>query len=220
MQEVGRKAAWLVFIFVLAGALPALAQQAQPAVTLGASGTFSHDGSFTGTVTINRFEQQGNQIVAIGIVQGTLRRANRVIGTALAGEVAWPVKVSAAGNILAAHHPSSNPSLRLARWSPDVSLFVNTAAMQAQGCTPLQISLGATTINVLGTQVALDPVGLTLTGEAGTPLGDLVCAASNLLGNVAGLVNLLNNVLGVVTGLLGGLTGGLAGGGSAIAAIG
>ena len=106
------------------------------------------------------------------------------------------------------------------RWATDVSPFATVVAAQAQGCTPLQISLGATTVNLLGVQVALDPVGLTLTGQAGTPLGDLVCAASTLLGNVAGLVNLLNSVLGVVTGLLGGLTGGLAGGGTAIPGIG
>ena len=45
----------------------------------------------------------------------------------------------------------------------------------------------------------------------GTPLGDLVCAASDLLGNVAAIVNLLNSILGLVTGLLGGLTGGIGG---------
>jgi len=82
---------------------------------------------------------------------------------------------------------------------------------QAQGCTPLQVTLGATNVDLLGLQVALDPVGVTVNGAAGTALGDLVCAASDLLGNVAGLVTLLNNLLGVVTGLLGGLTGGLAG---------
>ena len=38
-----------------------------------------------------------------------------------------------------------------------------------------------------------------------------VCAVSDLLGNVAGLVNLLNSLLGLLTGLLGGLTGGLGG---------
>jgi hypothetical protein len=83
--------------------------------------------------------------------------------------------------------------------------------VRSQGCTPLQVNLGATNVDLLGVQVALDPVGIALTGAAGTPLGDLVCAASDLLANVAGVVNLLNSVLGLVTGLLGGLTGGLAG---------
>ena len=95
MQEVGRKATSFVFVFLLAAAAPALAKQAQRAVTLSASGTFGDNGSFTGTVTINRFEQQAGQIVAIGVVQGTLVRANQPIGTALLGEVVWRVKVSA-----------------------------------------------------------------------------------------------------------------------------
>ena len=60
-------------------------------------------------------------------------------------------------------------------------------------------------MNLLGLDVALNPVGLSITGRSGTPLGDLVCAVSNLLGNVAGLVNLLNSLLGSLTGLLGGL---------------
>ena len=63
----------------------------------------------------------------------------------------------------------------------------------------------------MGLQVTLDPVALTVTGAAGTPVGDLVCAAEDLLGNVAGLVNVLNNLLGLLTGLLGGATAGLAG---------
>jgi len=70
----------------------------------------------------------------------------------------------------------------------------------------------------LGTAIAGEvrwPVAVRSGGQLlsirGTPLGDLVCAASDLLGNVAGLVNLLNGILGLLTGLLGGLTGGLGG---------
>jgi len=81
---------------------------------------------------------------------------------------------------------------------------------QAQSCSVLSVSLAPIDVNLLGTDVALGAVNLDLTGQSG-PLGDLVCAASDLLGNVAGLVNLLNSVLGLLTGLLGGLTGGLGG---------
>ena len=81
----------------------------------------------------------------------------------------------------------------------------------AETCPVLNVALGPNTVDLLGFQVALSSVTLDLTGVTGTPLGDLVCAASDLLGNVAGLVNLLNSILGLVTGLLGGLTGGLGG---------
>src|SRR5438067_5916408 len=180
-------------------------------MSLRATGAFPNNGSFTGTLTINRFEQRGDQIMAIGVVQGTLSRANRVIGTALAAEVAWPVKVTAGNSQLAGESSVASPQIIHVRWADTTYPVFRLTRIQAQGCTPLQVNLGATNVDLLGVQVALDPVGIALTGAAGTPLGDLVCAASGLLGNVAGLVNLLNNVLGLVTGLLGGLTGGLAG---------
>jgi len=199
-------------LILIALAFPAAAQPTatQSAATLRATGTFTNNGSFTGTVTINRFEQRNGQIVAIGVVQGTLSRANRVLGTALVTEVAFPVKVSSGGVQLARREQFALPRLTLARATADMApMFRMMRVQAAQGCTPVQVNLGATNVDVLGAQVALDPTGITLAGAAGTPLGDLVCAASDLLGNVAGLVNLLNSVLGLVTGLLGGLTGGL-----------
>jgi hypothetical protein len=209
---VARNVKCLTVLLLLAGGVPAAAQQTpRPAATLRATGAFPSNGSFTGTLTINRFEQRAGQIVAVGLVQGTLSRANRTIGTALATEVAWPVKVSAGGGLLAGGTSAAVQGLADVRWQAEAPPLFRMMRVQAQGCTPLQVNLGAMNVDLLGVQVALDPVGLTLNGAANTPLGDLVCAASDLLGNVAGLVTLLNNLLGVVTGLLGGLTGGLAG---------
>ena len=99
-----------------------------------------------------------------------------------------------------------------AAWSPEASPATTAfLRVQAETCPVLNVALGPHTVDLLGFQVALSAVTLDLTGVVGTPLGDLVCAASDLLGNVAGLVNLLNSILGLVTGLLGGLTGGLGG---------
>ena len=99
-----------------------------------------------------------------------------------------------------------------AAWSPEASPVATAfLPVQAETCPVLNVALGPLTVDLLGFQVALSAVTLDLTGVVGTPLGDLVCAASDLLGNVAGLVNLLNRILGLVTGLLGGLTGGLGG---------
>jgi hypothetical protein len=242
-----RRAACSTFVLLTVSA-PASAQPApQRSATLRATGTFASNGTFAGTVTVNRFEQRGTQIVAIGVVQGTLSRANRVIGTGLAGEIAFPVRLSAGGVQLATGHSSNPPGITPARWSEELILRrtvlevgnwklgvdssnfqLPTSAFQltspnsqlrtfglrraqAQGCTPLQVNIDGTTVDLMGTLVTLDPVGLTLVGVAGTPLGDLVCAASDLIGNVAAIVNLLNSLLGVLTGLLGGLTGGLTG---------
>jgi hypothetical protein len=205
MRNVVPNVSWALSLFVITPAAPVAAQQApQPAVTLQATGTFANNGDFAGTLTVNRFEPHGSQVVAVGVVQGTLRRANHVIGTALAAEVIWPVTVRTGGAVVANGRTSDLPAIRHVVWSTSKSPQPRLISVQA-GCTPVQIDLGATNVNLLGLDVALDPVGLTVTGQAGTPVGDLVCAVLNLVGNVAGLVNVLNALLRALTGLLGGL---------------
>jgi hypothetical protein len=197
----------VVMLTSVVGAVPAAAQRgrAHAVLTLPATGTFALGGEFRGTISINRFERRGTQIVAIGFVAGVLSRGSNPLGSTVAGEVAG---VS-----------NRAPALRggqviRAAWSPGASPVTTTflPVQAAETCPVLNLALGPHTVDLLGFQVALGAVTLDLTGVAGTPLGDLVCAASDLLGNVAGLVNLLNSILGLVTGLLGGLTGGLGGG--------
>ena len=204
MKTVVWKVACVASAFVLFGAMASAQQSAQLAVVLQATGTFEHNGTFAGTVTINRFEQRGNQIAAIGLVRGTLARPNRVMGRALTGEVALPVTVTAGGVVLA-NRAAGTAEVRSIRWSADQSLRFRMHSVQAVECAPLTIGIGATNVNLLGVDVALDPIRITAVGQTGTPLGDLVCAAADLVGNVAGLVNLLNRLLGALTGLAGGV---------------
>lgn len=209
MKTVVWKAGALALLLALAGA-PAAAQDAgaQTAVTVSATGSFERAGDFSGTITINRFEQRGNEIVAIGFVSGRLRRGGHDIGTALAGELTWRVIVDVGGVSVASDRGAPIAELTRITLSTSARRGPRIVPVQAATCPVLQIALGANTVNLLGLQVALDPVGIVLEGQTGTPLGDLVCAVSDLLGNVAGVVNLLNNILGLLTGLLGGLTGG------------
>ena len=207
-----RSACVMMLVFVAAGA-PLGAQQDTPpaAVRLPVTGSFHGGGSFIGTVTINRFEQtSANQIVAVGFVSGVLSRGFRVMGTGVAGEVTWPVAVRSGGQLLNIHGTRTADGITRVAWSPQARTGRYTL-VQATSCTVLDVALGPVNVNLLGAQVALSAVTLNLAGTQGTPLGDLVCAASNLIGNVAGLVNLLNGILGLLTGLLGGLTGGLGG---------
>ena len=190
---------------------PTRAQTPSPsaAVTLAASGSFARGGQFTGSVTINRFEQRGNQIVAIGLVSGVLSRGGQTLGSAFIGEVTWPVSVRVGGQVLASVPAPSGAQLVAASYA---DTRPPAAALIAQeGCQVVNVALGPHNIDVLGVVLALDPIALNLTGAAGTALGDLVCAVVDLIGNVAGLVNVLNGILGLLTGLLGGLTGGLGG---------
>lgn len=188
--------------------LPVHGQSSRSALTLPVAGTFGAGGEFKGTISISRFEQRAGKIVAIGMVSGVLSRANRPMGTAVAGEIAWPVTVQSGSVTLAAargsdhlNGPTSTPGVRA----------VSMRAVQAQTCQVLNLALAPVNVDLLGAQVALGPVTLDVSGTPGTPLGDLVCEASELIGNVAGVVNLVNNLLALLLGLLGGLTGGIGG---------
>lgn len=214
MNTLVRTGVGLLIVLSTAGVAPSGAQQASApqALRLPVTGTFARGGDFQGTITINRFERRGTDIVAVGFVAGVLSRGAQAVGTAVAGEVVWPVRVTS-GGVAVVNDPapvSQTARVLRAAWSPGMSAAA-PLRVQAATCPVLNVALGANTVDLLGVDVALSPVTVDLTGTPGTPLGDLVCAASDLLGNVAGLVNLLNNILGLVTGLLGGLTGGLGG---------
>jgi hypothetical protein len=197
----------------LVGATPAWAQQAsaRSVMTVPAAGTFARGGEFKGTISINRFERRGNDIVAIGFVSGVLSRGSRAVGTGVAGEVSWAVRTSLGGVAVASGRDADRATLTAVSWSPDRAPASPFLRVQAASCPVLNIALAPANVDLLGLQVALSGVALDIGGAEGTPLGDLVCAASDLIGNVVGIVNLLNSILGLVTGLLGGLTGGLGG---------
>ena len=88
--------------------LPVHGQSSRSALTLPVAGTFGGGGEFKGTISISRFEQRAGKIVAIGMVSGVLSRANRPLGTAVAGEIAWPVTVQSGSVTLAAARGSDH----------------------------------------------------------------------------------------------------------------
>jgi hypothetical protein len=204
----------LATVLFMAAELPTGAQgqatrKSAGAVTLPASGTFADGGQFSGNITINRFEQRGNQVVAIALVTGVLNRGGSTLSV-LAGQAVVPVTVRVGGQVFASGPSRGGARPMMVAYSPEARPPAATLIAQ-EGCQVINIALGPFDVDVLGVLVHLDPVAFNLTGVAGTPLGDLVCAVSDLIGNVAAIVNLLNNILALLTGLLGGLTGGLGG---------
>lgn len=200
----------LFFVFLMSAvSVAGQNNNTQPAaVTLQATGTFARGGEFSGTVTINRFEQRGTGIVAVGMVRGTLTRGGQTLGSVLAGEISLPVTVSS-GGLSPVSGPAAAPQvMRVALSMPPQG---GIRRVQATTCTVLDIAVGPTDVNLLGVLVSLSATTINLQGESGTALGALVCEALALITNVAGLVGVLNNLLSLVTGLLGGLTGGLGG---------
>lgn len=225
MKTLARAGIGVMMLTTVTAAAPAAAPPPKPraVLTLPATGTFELGGEFKGTISVNRFERRGTAIVAIGFVTGVLSRGSIPLGTAVAGELAIPVRVSSGGISIASDRvPAAVPTtgrLMRASLSPEMSSAAGFRPVQAETCPVLNIALGPHTVDLLGFQVALSAVTLDLTGVVGTPLGDLVCAASDLLGQVAAVVNLLNSILSLVTGLLGGLLGGLGGLGGGVPPI-
>jgi hypothetical protein len=188
---------------------------ARAAVSLPISGTVLNPanqpiGQFGGTVTINGFARVNNQIVAVGIVRGTVvNLAGQVVKS---GIQAVTLPVTNISNLSAANmitpgtaQPSITPAVLT---NPGVGRLT---LAQAQTCGVLHLDLGANNLNLLGFIVNTTPVTIDLSGDSAGPLGGLVCQAVSLLNNVVGLVGILNSILSLLTGLLGGLTGGLGG---------
>jgi hypothetical protein len=208
-----RRGVRLLLVISLVSAAPAGAQQtdARAVLRLPVAGTFPRGGDFKGTISINRFERRGTEIVAMAFVAGTLSRRSHEVRTVVAGEIAFPVRVSVGGIVAANGGQSVHPRLVLAGWTPDVAPPASFRLAQAADCPVVTVTIEPQTVDVGGVQVVLSGTTIELTSVRGTPFGDLVCEASELVGNVAAIVNVLNNILFLLTTLLGGLTGGLPG---------
>jgi hypothetical protein len=135
-------------------------------------------GEFTGTLRILQFAVQDGQLVASGIVTGTLVDENAV-STAVIRTVILPVNTG--GGTTAAAAP---------------------AALIA--CDILHLELGPLDLDLLGLVVHLDKVVLDIDAVpgAGNLLGNLLCAVTNLLngsGALTQIADLLNQILALLT---------------------
>jgi hypothetical protein len=164
---------------------------------------------FSGTVTINRFANQHRELVAIGIVRGTVTTASgRVVVKSGLDTVALRVKTGLRTVGLAIPPPAEPRLVPVSLTQEASGRFIRT---QAASCGILHLDLGGELVNLLGFTVTLSPITLDISGDTAGPLGALVCEIVELLGTAADVVGLLNDLLGVLTGLLGGLVGGLGG---------
>ena len=76
--------------------MTAVAQQPRTAarqMTVPIAGAAGDGSGFTGTVTVQRFEERGGQVFAVGVVNGSLSGAAGPIGTAVNVPAAFPVRV-------------------------------------------------------------------------------------------------------------------------------
>jgi hypothetical protein len=170
--------------------------RSQGGVVLPITGTTSAGGTFNGLFALQRFASRGNDIVAVGVISGTVINATGdVVGTVLTG----PVSLLVADPRGTASIPA--PSHQRAVWDHEAPAPV-AGIVLAQACDVLNLAIGAIDLNVLGLVVHTDPIALAISGDSAGPLGAAICLVLNAVGSI---VNLLNTILG----LLGGLTGGL-----------
>jgi len=136
------------------------------------------DKRFRGTLSVQSFEQQGNEIVAIARLKGTLRKGDK-----------GKKRISR--------------TLRVPVAMPGIAGLQAQAS-----CTILDLELGPIHLNLLGLHLDTNTIHIQLTAQQGGGLlGDLLCGIANLLngGNVLGqlgqIVGLLNQILGILNGL-------------------
>ena len=142
-------------------------------------GTFGNGGTVTGTFTPRHFRTVGTQLVAVGKLKGELTRANGNTVGDFTQRVVMPV-ATAGGLPL--------PLLREGR---------------AATCDILRLVLAPLDLDLLGLQVHLDRVLLTIIAEsgAGNLLGNLLCAVAGLLDS-PGLLTQVGQILDSILAIL------------------
>jgi hypothetical protein len=137
------------------------------------------DQRFRGKLSIVEFKQQGQSIVAVAKLTGTVTKGNGNGKKRISRNIELPVSL------------------------PGV------AGLEAQAtCEILDLVIGPIDLNLLGLHLHVDRIHINLTAtQGGGLLGDLLCAIANLLnggnplGQLAQIVSLLNQILGILRGL-------------------
>lgn len=138
-------------------------------------------GSFLGQLEITRFAREGNTIVAVGLVTGTLTDETGAY-TSIVRTVKLPVDLAGL----------QSPATAAAS---DVGI--------QQVCDILHLTLGPLHLDLLGLIIDLNQVQLDITADpAGGLLGSLLCGLAGLLGGTAPISTLLNQIVGLLNQIL------------------
>jgi hypothetical protein len=170
--------------FVFASIAPAQAavmkrQCTDPGLSIPIQATSLDQGSFLGNLTIERFARDGDSVVAVGTLTGTLTDENGVL-TSIVRTVSLPVELPTPGGAQAS------------------AAAVGTQAV----CDILHLTLGPLHLDLLGLIIDLNQVQLDITADpAGGLLGSLLCGLAGLLSGTP-IEGLLNQIVGILNQIL------------------
>ena len=135
-------------------------------------------GSFLGRLEITRFAREGDAVVAVGLLTGTLTDEMGAI-SAIVRTVKLPVQL------------------------PGTSAAAAGDVVIQQTCDVLHLTLGPLHLDLLGLIIDLNQVNLDITADpAGGLLGALLCALAGLLGGAGPIPGLLNQIVGLLNQIL------------------
>jgi hypothetical protein len=201
---------------LLAAPFSAFAQANNQAV-VPITGAADNGTQFTGTFHVQRFQQIGNRIYALGVLNGNLG-SQAVVDQA----AALPVNPNAAHGQGNGNPGGPNDDRQGGLGGPEsgglvprlgiLPAFASTdrpLVIAAQTCPILHLTLGPIDLNLLGLMVHLNQVVLNIDaqGGQGNLLGNLLCAVANLLNgpNLGALTNALNQIINILNGIVAGL---------------
>lgn len=153
-------------------------------LVLPATGALADGGSFTGTVTIQRFDLASDGTLQVtGLVNGTATTADGLTHEIAGQAFTTSVQMSRESGALVSRSATGT----------DAQL------QQNGGCGILFLDLGPIFLDLLGLQLDLSRIVLDLTAQpgAGNLLGNLLCAVLNLLNGPAlfsAIINLLEQI--------------------------
>jgi hypothetical protein len=123
-------------------------------VVVPVTGSADAGGRFAGTLFIQQFVAQGNTIAVIGTVSGSLSTATGVTRN-LVTQVTMPLDIAAS----------------IARQNTD-------AVLAQASCDLLHLEVGSTTLNALGSTIALDPSAFDIVSAIQSATGPALSAAN------------------------------------------
>lgn len=157
-------------------------------------------GDLTGTLDIERFEEAGGQLFAVGQLSGKVGNKpfnHQAVAIPVATVNGTPTSaIGGLGSLGGGETRSSS-----------MAYGENPLVVPAQqSCPILSLVLGPLNLNLLGLVVTLNQVNLNITAQGGNGnlLGNLLCAVANLLNGTA-TGTTLTNLLNAITNLLNGL---------------